>query len=170
MSNLISIWPHVIVAPINQLGWLIGFVSALTENPRCMCPWQRGIFFVSKKAEHIWCFHIDMTSLMHCCAVPLRLCPVLIVWLSPRPGTVLTVQALSEDDHKFWMQAMGGKEPVSQPPLLCHHPLLSHSSCSHSVLYSVKLPISFHIKYVSVYLHLTEYHKNSFTLMNLCCL
>uniref|UniRef100_A0AAQ5YC69 Rho GTPase activating protein 10 n=1 Tax=Amphiprion ocellaris TaxID=80972 RepID=A0AAQ5YC69_AMPOC len=31
------------------------------------------------------------------------------------PGTVLTVQTLSEDDHKFWMQAMGGKEPVSQP-------------------------------------------------------
>ena len=30
-----------------------------------------------------------------------------------RPGMVLTVQALSEDDHKFWMQAMGGKEPVS---------------------------------------------------------
>ncbi|XP_030643899.1 rho GTPase-activating protein 10 [Chanos chanos] len=28
-----------------------------------------------------------------------------------RPGTVLTVQALSEDDHRFWMQAMGGKEP-----------------------------------------------------------
>uniref|UniRef100_A0A3B4YEM8 Rho GTPase activating protein 10 n=1 Tax=Seriola lalandi dorsalis TaxID=1841481 RepID=A0A3B4YEM8_SERLL len=49
------------------------------------------------------------------------LCLLLIAWLSPRPGTVLTVQALSEDDHKFWMQAMGGKEPVSQPPLLCHH-------------------------------------------------
>uniref|UniRef100_A0AAY3ZZ08 Rho GTPase-activating protein 10 n=1 Tax=Denticeps clupeoides TaxID=299321 RepID=A0AAY3ZZ08_9TELE len=30
-----------------------------------------------------------------------------------RPGTVVTVQALSEDDHKFWMQAMGGREPVS---------------------------------------------------------
>lgn len=29
---------------------------------------------------------------------------------------MLTVQALSEDDQKFWMQAMGGKEPVS---LLC---------------------------------------------------
>ncbi|XP_076003744.1 rho GTPase-activating protein 10 isoform X1 [Genypterus blacodes] len=29
-----------------------------------------------------------------------------------RPGIVLTVQALSEDDHKFWIQAMGGKEPV----------------------------------------------------------
>uniref|UniRef100_A0A4W6EQ60 Rho GTPase activating protein 10 n=1 Tax=Lates calcarifer TaxID=8187 RepID=A0A4W6EQ60_LATCA len=37
--------------------------------------------------------------------------------ITDRPGTVLTVQALSEDDHKFWMQAMGGKEPVSQPPL-----------------------------------------------------
>uniref|UniRef100_A0A667XU65 Rho GTPase activating protein 10 n=1 Tax=Myripristis murdjan TaxID=586833 RepID=A0A667XU65_9TELE len=33
--------------------------------------------------------------------------------ITDRPGTVLTVQALSEDDHKFWMQAMGGKEPVS---------------------------------------------------------
>ncbi|XP_034390551.1 rho GTPase-activating protein 10 isoform X3 [Cyclopterus lumpus] len=30
--------------------------------------------------------------------------------ITDRPGTVLTVQALSEDDHKFWMQAMGGKE------------------------------------------------------------
>uniref|UniRef100_A0A672G0L6 Rho GTPase activating protein 10 n=1 Tax=Salarias fasciatus TaxID=181472 RepID=A0A672G0L6_SALFA len=45
--------------------------------------------------------------------------------ITDRPGTVLTVQALSEDDHKFWMQAMGGKEPVSQPlqcldlPLTC---------------------------------------------------
>uniref|UniRef100_A0A665TZ40 Rho GTPase activating protein 10 n=1 Tax=Echeneis naucrates TaxID=173247 RepID=A0A665TZ40_ECHNA len=39
--------------------------------------------------------------------------------ITDRPGTVLTVQALSEDDHKFWMQAMGGKEPVSQLPLLC---------------------------------------------------
>uniref|UniRef100_A0AAR2K8X4 Rho GTPase activating protein 10 n=1 Tax=Pygocentrus nattereri TaxID=42514 RepID=A0AAR2K8X4_PYGNA len=34
--------------------------------------------------------------------------------ITDRPGTVLTVQALSEDDHKFWMQAMGGKEPVSE--------------------------------------------------------
>uniref|UniRef100_A0A671UUA9 Rho GTPase-activating protein 10 n=1 Tax=Sparus aurata TaxID=8175 RepID=A0A671UUA9_SPAAU len=38
--------------------------------------------------------------------------------ITDRPGTVLTVQALSEDDHKFWMQAMGGKEPVSQLPAL----------------------------------------------------
>uniref|UniRef100_A0AAQ6IHG9 Rho GTPase activating protein 10 n=1 Tax=Anabas testudineus TaxID=64144 RepID=A0AAQ6IHG9_ANATE len=38
--------------------------------------------------------------------------------ITDRPGTVLTVQALSEDDHKFWMQAMGGKEPVSQLPLI----------------------------------------------------
>uniref|UniRef100_A0AAR2L6U9 Rho GTPase activating protein 10 n=1 Tax=Pygocentrus nattereri TaxID=42514 RepID=A0AAR2L6U9_PYGNA len=35
--------------------------------------------------------------------------------ITDRPGTVLTVQALSEDDHKFWMQAMGGKEPVNFP-------------------------------------------------------
>uniref|UniRef100_A0A8D3DF48 Rho GTPase activating protein 10 n=1 Tax=Scophthalmus maximus TaxID=52904 RepID=A0A8D3DF48_SCOMX len=41
--------------------------------------------------------------------------------ITDRPGLVLTVQALSEDDHKFWMQAMGGKEPVSQLPLMCHH-------------------------------------------------
>lgn len=45
------------------------------------------------------------------------------VWLSSSPGTLLTVQALSEDDHKFWMQAMGGKEPVSQPLLCFHLPL-----------------------------------------------
>uniref|UniRef100_A0A8D0CXH3 Rho GTPase activating protein 10 n=1 Tax=Sander lucioperca TaxID=283035 RepID=A0A8D0CXH3_SANLU len=43
--------------------------------------------------------------------------------ITDRPGTVLTVQALSEDDHKFWMQAMGGKEPVSQLPAQCHQPL-----------------------------------------------
>lgn len=36
-----------------------------------------------------------------------------LIFFVSRPGTVLTVQALSEDDHKFWMQAMGGKEPVS---------------------------------------------------------
>nr|XP_057902019.1 rho GTPase-activating protein 10 isoform X3 [Doryrhamphus excisus] len=32
--------------------------------------------------------------------------------ITDRPGTALTVQALSEGDHKFWMQAMGGKEPI----------------------------------------------------------
>ncbi|KAM6972805.1 rho GTPase-activating protein 10 isoform 2-T2 [Aplochiton taeniatus] len=32
--------------------------------------------------------------------------------ITDRPGIVLTVQAMSEDDLKFWMQAMGGKEPV----------------------------------------------------------
>ncbi|XP_026116396.1 rho GTPase-activating protein 10-like [Carassius auratus] len=30
--------------------------------------------------------------------------------ITDRPITVLTVQALSEDDHRFWMHAMGGKE------------------------------------------------------------
>uniref|UniRef100_A0A671UTN6 Rho GTPase activating protein 10 n=1 Tax=Sparus aurata TaxID=8175 RepID=A0A671UTN6_SPAAU len=52
-----------------------------------------------------------------------------VVWLFPRPGTVLTVQALSEDDHKFWMQAMGGKEPVSQLPALCHKLTLTIYHC-----------------------------------------
>ncbi|XP_036407049.1 rho GTPase-activating protein 10 [Megalops cyprinoides] len=33
--------------------------------------------------------------------------------ITDRPGVVLTVQALSEDDRKFWMQAMGGKEPIN---------------------------------------------------------
>ncbi|XP_062372463.1 rho GTPase-activating protein 10 isoform X1 [Sardina pilchardus] len=32
--------------------------------------------------------------------------------VTDRPGIVVTVQALSEDDHKFWMHAMGGKEPI----------------------------------------------------------
>ncbi|XP_072240994.1 rho GTPase-activating protein 10 isoform X1 [Leuresthes tenuis] len=32
--------------------------------------------------------------------------------ITDRPGTVLTVQTLSEDDHKFWIHAMGGKEPI----------------------------------------------------------
>ena len=30
-----------------------------------------------------------------------------------RPSTVLTFQALSEDDRKLWMDVMDGKEPVS---------------------------------------------------------
>uniref|UniRef100_A0A8C1F6N9 Rho GTPase activating protein 10 n=1 Tax=Cyprinus carpio carpio TaxID=630221 RepID=A0A8C1F6N9_CYPCA len=34
--------------------------------------------------------------------------------ITDRPSTVLTVQALSEDDHRFWMHAMGGKESVCQ--------------------------------------------------------
>uniref|UniRef100_A0A8C1GCR2 Rho GTPase activating protein 10 n=1 Tax=Cyprinus carpio TaxID=7962 RepID=A0A8C1GCR2_CYPCA len=34
--------------------------------------------------------------------------------ITDRPITVLTVQALSDDDHRFWMHAMGGKEPVRQ--------------------------------------------------------
>ncbi|XP_051939612.1 rho GTPase-activating protein 10 isoform X4 [Hippocampus zosterae] len=34
--------------------------------------------------------------------------------ITDRPGTALTVQALSEGDHKFWMLAMGGKEPVGR--------------------------------------------------------
>uniref|UniRef100_A0A8C9XZS0 Rho GTPase activating protein 10 n=1 Tax=Sander lucioperca TaxID=283035 RepID=A0A8C9XZS0_SANLU len=37
------------------------------------------------------------------------------------PGTVLTVQALSEDDHKFWMQAMGGKEPNRAMQIKFHY-------------------------------------------------
>uniref|UniRef100_A0A671UXJ3 Rho GTPase-activating protein 10 n=1 Tax=Sparus aurata TaxID=8175 RepID=A0A671UXJ3_SPAAU len=49
--------------------------------------------------------------------------------ITDRPGTVLTVQALSEDDHKFWMQAMGGKEPVSQLPALCHKLTLTIYHC-----------------------------------------
>uniref|UniRef100_A0A9J8CV94 Rho GTPase activating protein 10 n=1 Tax=Cyprinus carpio carpio TaxID=630221 RepID=A0A9J8CV94_CYPCA len=32
--------------------------------------------------------------------------------ITDRPSTVLTVQALSEDDHRFWMHAMGGKESM----------------------------------------------------------
>ncbi|CAL8330322.1 unnamed protein product [Merluccius merluccius] len=34
--------------------------------------------------------------------------------ITDRPGTVLTVQTLSEDDHKFWIHAMGGKEPIGR--------------------------------------------------------
>ncbi|MGH0176519.1 UNVERIFIED_CONTAM: hypothetical protein FKN15_073103 [Acipenser sinensis] len=32
--------------------------------------------------------------------------------VADRPGLIIIVQALSEDDRKQWMQAMGGKEPV----------------------------------------------------------
>uniref|UniRef100_A0A8C7PSJ5 Rho GTPase activating protein 10 n=1 Tax=Oncorhynchus mykiss TaxID=8022 RepID=A0A8C7PSJ5_ONCMY len=41
--------------------------------------------------------------------------------ITDRPGTVLTVQSLSEDDHKFWIHAMGGKEPVSNHIILTGH-------------------------------------------------
>uniref|UniRef100_A0A8C9SWR8 Rho GTPase activating protein 10 n=1 Tax=Scleropages formosus TaxID=113540 RepID=A0A8C9SWR8_SCLFO len=44
-------------------------------------------------------------------ALDRRFC--LDIEITDRPGMVLTVQALSEEDRKFWMQAMGGKEPVS---------------------------------------------------------
>lgn len=30
-----------------------------------------------------------------------------------KPGVIYTLQALSEDDRKLWMDAMDGKEPVS---------------------------------------------------------
>uniref|UniRef100_A0A672PI68 Rho GTPase-activating protein 10-like n=1 Tax=Sinocyclocheilus grahami TaxID=75366 RepID=A0A672PI68_SINGR len=45
-------------------------------------------------------------------ALDRRFC--LDIEITDRPITVLTVQALSEDDHRFWMHAMGGKEPVRQ--------------------------------------------------------
>ncbi|KAJ8335647.1 hypothetical protein SKAU_G00389890 [Synaphobranchus kaupii] len=32
--------------------------------------------------------------------------------ITDRPGVLLAVQALSDDDRRFWMQAMGGKEPI----------------------------------------------------------
>ncbi|KAJ8383195.1 hypothetical protein SKAU_G00039730 [Synaphobranchus kaupii] len=50
------------------------------------CVWKNNDVF-----DRRFCFDIEMTD---------------------RPGLVLTVQALSEDDRKFWMQAMGGKEPM----------------------------------------------------------
>ncbi|XP_016089271.1 rho GTPase-activating protein 10-like [Sinocyclocheilus grahami] len=43
-------------------------------------------------------------------ALDRRFC--LDIEITDRPITVLTVQALSEDDHRFWMHAMGGKEPM----------------------------------------------------------
>uniref|UniRef100_A0AAQ4QXA1 Rho GTPase activating protein 10 n=1 Tax=Gasterosteus aculeatus aculeatus TaxID=481459 RepID=A0AAQ4QXA1_GASAC len=50
--------------------------------------------------------------------------------ITDRPGTVLTVQAMSEDDHKFWMQAMDGKEAVSQPPAPCFDAQLNNVGLS----------------------------------------
>uniref|UniRef100_A0A8C7HQ98 Rho GTPase activating protein 10 n=1 Tax=Oncorhynchus kisutch TaxID=8019 RepID=A0A8C7HQ98_ONCKI len=44
--------------------------------------------------------------------------------ITDRPGTVLTVQSLSEDDHKFWIHAMGGKEPKLYFQSLSIHPLM----------------------------------------------
>ena len=41
MSNVISIWSHMIVRLINQLGWLRGLIFVVTANPRCQCPCQR---------------------------------------------------------------------------------------------------------------------------------
>lgn len=79
--------------------------------------------------------------------VGLTLC-LMLMWCGsfPRPGTVLTVQALSEDDHKFWMQAMGGKEPVSQLPALCHHLSLTLGSCSpNCILFNSHFIVSFNV-------------------------
>uniref|UniRef100_A0AAQ4RJG8 Rho GTPase activating protein 10 n=1 Tax=Gasterosteus aculeatus aculeatus TaxID=481459 RepID=A0AAQ4RJG8_GASAC len=60
--------------------------------------------------------------------------------ITDRPGTVLTVQAMSEDDHKFWMQAMDGKEAVSQPPApCCVFVLLTLESCIDAQLNNVGL-------------------------------
>ena len=42
-----------------------------------------------------------------------------------REGQVYTLQALSEDDRRLWMDAMDGKEPV-RAPALCGRP----PSCS----------------------------------------
>uniref|UniRef100_A0A8C5AA05 Rho GTPase activating protein 10 n=1 Tax=Gadus morhua TaxID=8049 RepID=A0A8C5AA05_GADMO len=50
--------------------------------------------------------------------------------ITDRPGTVLTVQSMSEDDHKFWMQAMGGKEPVSLKRILVQ----LYAFCSSEIL------------------------------------
>lgn len=48
-----------------------------------------------------------------------------------RPGTLLTVQALSEDDYRFWLQAMGGKEPVSYTSAQIHLlAILSHKNAN----------------------------------------
>lgn len=96
-------------------------------------PLAEGDLCFKECSAHVM-FHIDTditNALLYCTSKALPIAKV--VWFSPRPGTVLTVQALSEDDHKFWMQAMGGKEPVSQPPLLCHHLALTLGSCSFSV-------------------------------------
>lgn len=137
MSNLISICSHMILGLIKQLGWLIGLIFVVTANSRCKCPWQRVfLFFLQRLLSTFDVFILTSTSpnaLQYCSSKALPNADV--VWLFPRPGTVLTVQALSEDDHKFWMQAMGGKEPVSQPPALCHHLPLTLGS-----LYSVQLP------------------------------
>uniref|UniRef100_A0A4W5MND7 Rho GTPase activating protein 10 n=1 Tax=Hucho hucho TaxID=62062 RepID=A0A4W5MND7_9TELE len=51
--------------------------------------------------------------------------------ITDRPGTVLTVQSLSEDDHKFWIHAMGGKEPVMKKPTFDLNKTI-FSKCIHS--------------------------------------
>lgn len=84
-----------------------------------------------------------------------------VVWLSSSPGTVLTVQAMSEDDHKFWMQAMDGKEAVSQPPApCCVFVLLTLESCSSTVccLTAIFLRKSFFLCCAATYLHFTVHH------------
>lgn len=132
MSNLISIWSHMVVGLINQLGWLIGLIFVVTANPRCKCPWQKVFFQRLLSTFDVLYWLTSPNTSLYCS--PEALPNTDLVWLFPRPGTVLTVQALSEDDQKFWMQAMGGKEPVSQPPVLCHHLPLTLGSCSLTVL------------------------------------
>lgn len=89
---------------------------------------SEGVFFLCDVFMMAFTFP---STLLNCTSKPLPNANV--VWLTSRPGTVLTVQALSEDDHKFWMQAMGGKEPVSQLPLICSHLPLTHGTCSYTL-------------------------------------
>lgn len=52
---------------------------------------------------------INLTSLTD---IYIVLC--LRYFVACRPGMVYTLQALSEDDRKCWMDVMDGKEPVSE--------------------------------------------------------
>lgn len=64
---------------------------------------------------------------------------------SSRPGMVLTVQALSDDDYRFWIHAMGGKEPVRKSITLTFWTLYSVNPSQHNWQNLVELQPCFNV-------------------------
>lgn len=122
----------MIVGVIKQLK--LKFV--VTVN---LVSFDRECFTVIESTKNTECFILTLEHISKAWS------KVNVVCMCYRPGTVLTVQSLSEDDYKLWMQAMGGKEPVSQPQMCHHHlphrlSLISFHSCLVEQLSFVSFP------------------------------
>lgn len=138
----------MIVGVINQLKWLIWLIFVVTLIPRSTNPKFCVCVFPIRRFLALM-FYIETNTLLCCHSKSLPNTDVVLPSL--RPGTVLTVQALSEDDHKFWMQAMGGKEPVSQLPALSaftSHILLTWPYFNIIYFNMLMCTLPYHIAYV----------------------